>query len=131
VTDILVDHNIEGQAALLWSTLQSQGWLDMVPMRLVRLSELALPFSSSDREIWRFAQARRMLFLTANRNMEGEDSLEQAIRDSNDASALPVITIGDVDNMDDAAYRSRCAARLAEIVVYLDTFLGVGRLFIP
>jgi hypothetical protein len=105
VTDILVDHNIEGQAALLWSALQTEGWLDLAPMRLVRLSELGLPFTTGDRDVWRFAQEHRMLLLTANRNRKGGDSLEQTIRDTNEATSLPVITISDVERMVEAAHR--------------------------
>ena len=70
---VLVDYNIEGQAALLWSALQTEGWLDVVPVRFVRFSEVHLPSASSDREIWHFAQAHQLVLLTANRNMEGVD----------------------------------------------------------
>ena len=128
---ILVDHNIEGQGALLWSTLHTDGWLELVPMRLVRFTDVQLPPTSSDREIWQFVQAQQMLLLTANRNMQGEDSLEQTIREANQSTSLPVITISNVDRMVDAAYRERCALRLTEIVLYLDHYWGAGRLFIP
>jgi len=36
---VLADHNIEGQATVLWDTLMSEGWLDLYPMRLVRISD--------------------------------------------------------------------------------------------
>jgi hypothetical protein len=32
---VLADHNIEGQAALLWSTMLTSGWLDFDLFRLV------------------------------------------------------------------------------------------------
>ncbi len=73
---LLLDHNIEGQAALLWSTLTTEGWLDIVPMRLARFEDAGLAYNSSDRVVWRFAQAHGMLLLTANRNMDDEDSLK-------------------------------------------------------
>ena len=72
-----------------------------------------------------------MILLTNNRNMEGADSLEQTIREENRPTSLPVLTIGDFDRITDRVYRERCAIRLLEIVVYLDDYLGVGRLFIP
>ncbi len=128
---VLVDYNIEGQAALLWSSLQTEGWVDLVPMRFVHFSEVNLPATSRDRDIWHFAQAQQLVLLTANRNMEGMDSLEQTIRDSNHADALPVITIANADRIVETAYRVRCAARLVEIVVYLDDYRGSGRLYIP
>ena len=128
---ILVDHNIEGQAALLWSMLHTLGWLDLVPMRMVRFSDVNLARSSNDRDIWHFVQAQQMILLTANRNMDGPDSLEQTIRDANQWTSLPVITISDADQLLDITYRERCATRLTEIVLYVNDYLGVGRLFIP
>jgi hypothetical protein len=63
--------------------------------------------------------------------MKDKDSLEQTLRDENMPRALPVITVGSSDRLDDRAYRERCAERLAEIAFDLDQYLGVGRLFIP
>ncbi len=77
------------------------------------------------------AQAHYLLLLTANRNMQGGDSLEQTIREENQETSLPVITISNVERMVEATYRAQCTARLAEIVIYLDNYLGSGRLFIP
>lgn len=128
---ILVDHNVEGQANLIWSTLGAEGWLELLPCRLVHLTEVDLPSESSDREIWRFAQARQMLLLTGNRNKQGADSLEQTIREENQPTSLPVITIGSTDRVVEAAYRRECAMRLLEIILYLDDYLGSRRLFIP
>jgi hypothetical protein len=71
---ILVDHNIEGQAVLLWGTLTASGWLELLPLRLVTLAQVGLPYDSSDRKMWRFAQDNGMILLTANRRMDGEDS---------------------------------------------------------
>jgi len=72
---ILVDHNLEGQAALLWSTFATEGWLDLTDFRLVTFAEIGLPFDASDREVWRFVQQHQMLLLTGNRNRKGDDSL--------------------------------------------------------
>jgi len=131
VITILVDHNIEGQAVLLWSALAAGGWLELAPVRLVTLADVGLPFDSSDREVWRLAQARRMLLLTDNRSMSGEHSLEQTIREENTPTSLPAITIGRVDRLDESAYRERCVTRLIEIGLDLANYVGTGRLFIP
>lgn len=128
---ILADHNIEGQATLLWDTLVSEGWLDLYPLRLVRFMDVALPADSTDRDVWRFAQTHRLISLTDNRNMDDADSLEQTIRDENQFSSLPVINIGSIDRLRSQDYRVRCVTRLMEIVLDLDTHLGVGRLYIP
>lgn len=131
MTTILVDHNMEGDAALLWGTIAGDGWLEIVPMRLVTFADVNLPVDSSDRVVWCFAQEHRMLLLTDNRNMKGDDSLEQTIREEITADSLPVITIGSLDRIDESEYRQLCANRLVEIVVDLDCYLGYSRLFIP
>ena len=72
-----------------------------------------------------------MLLLTANRNMFGEDSLQQTIRDENRPESNPVITIANVNRVRERNYREECATRLAEICSDVDSYLGTGRLFIP
>ena len=128
---LLSDHDIEGKVFLLWGTIAASGWLETLPLRLVRFRDIGLPPDSTDRTVWRFAQTNGMILLTNNRNMEGIDSLEQTIRDENTATSLPVLTIGDFDRIADRIYRENCATRLIEIIVYLDDYLGVGRMFIP
>ncbi len=128
---ILVDHNIEGHAALLSATLNSEGWTTLFSIRFVTLREVGLAFDSNDRVVWRFAQEKGMILLTDNRNMEGEDSLEQAIREENTITSLPVLTIGNVDRIVEREYRERCSTRLAEIVSELEKYMGTSRLFIP
>jgi hypothetical protein len=54
---ILVDHDIEGQATTLWRELVGQGWLELVSLRLVTFEVVGLARHSSDRAVWRFAQA--------------------------------------------------------------------------
>jgi len=128
---ILADHNVEGHALILWGAIGATGWLEILPLRLLRLRDLGLPEDSTDRAVWRFAQANQMLLLTDNRNLDDADSLEQTIRDENTASSFPVITIGNVERLVERRYREACVERLLEIIVYLDDYLGVGRLFIP
>ena len=128
---ILVDHNLKGQALLLWGTLAAEGWLALLPLRLVTFEDVGLPINSSDRAVWQFAQTNRMLLLTGNRSMRGSHSLEQTIREANTATSFPVITVASADRLDERLYRERCGSRLIEIILDLDDYLGVGRLFIP
>ena len=128
---VLSDHDIEGKVFLLWGAVAATGWLELLPMRLVRFRDVGLPHDSTDRSVWRFAQEHRMILLTNNRNMEGSDSLEQTIRAENTITSLPVLTIGDRDRVAERIYREQCAASLLQVAVYLDDYLGVGRLFIP
>jgi len=128
---VLADHNIEGQAALLWSTMATSGWLDVAMFQLVTFADINLLVTTSDRVVWRFVQQRGMLLLTGNRNMDGEHSLEQVIREENHSTALPVLTISDVDRIVERQYREACADRLVEIGIALEQYRGTGRLYLP
>ena len=128
---ILVDYNIQGQALMLWRTLQAGGWPELCSLQLAVFDQVGLDPESSDQEVWRFAQKNEMILLTANRNMKRKDSLEQTIRKENSPTALPVLTIGNVKRMIEKAYRERCAEQLVEIVLDLENCLGRGRIFIP
>lgn len=128
----LVDHNLKGHAVLLSGSILSGGWLDWVPIRFITFDEMSLPVNSDDRVVWRLAQSNQMILLTANRSMKGENSLEQVIREEITLASLPVITIGNADRLlSDPGYRERCATRLVEIVLDIDGYRGVSRLFIP
>ena len=128
---ILSDHDIEGHAHSIIGILGAEGWLDMVELRLTTFAEIGLPFNSPDRIVWRFAQANRMILLTNNRNMEGEDSLEQTLREENTPTSLPVVTIANVGRLSERRYRERCAFQLLEIVLELEKHLGRSRVYIP
>jgi len=129
---LLIDHDIEGQGNFLWGTLVKDGWLSLVPIEFVNFQDVGLPFDSNDREVWRFAQANNMILLTANRNMEDETSLEQTLRDENTMTSLPVLTIGNQERIIyEISYRERCAERLIDVMLDLENYIGVGRIFIP
>ncbi len=128
---ILADHNLEGQAVLLLGTLVKQGWVELLELQLLTFFEARLPTDSDDRTVWRFVQENQMLLLTGNRSMKGANSLEEVIRRENSANAIPVITVADVDRLDERNYREKCASRLIEIILDLDIYYGSGRLFIP
>lgn len=127
----LVDYNLDGYALVFLGTLTKLGWLEVLSVQLVTFREAGLPMESSDRLVWRYAQENRMMILTANRNMKGEDSLEQVMREENTADSFPVLTITDLDRLDEFDYRERCVERLVEIVLDIDNYMGAGRLFIP
>lgn len=129
---LLIDHNLEGHALILLGNIANQGWLELLPIRFVTFKEMDLSIDSSDRLVWQVAQANQMILMTANRSMKGEDSLEQVLREENTSNSLPIITIGSVDRLlDERDYRNRCVDRLLEILLDIENYLGVGRLFIP
>lgn len=130
--NFLIDHNLGGHAEILLGNIASQGWLELLPIRFITFKEMNLSVDSNDRIVWRLAQMNQMILLTANRSMKGEDSLEQVLREENSVDSLPVITIGDTDQfLADRFYRNRCVDRIIEIVLDIQTWMGVGRLFIP
>ena len=129
--NFLIDYNLRGQAALLWGAIAAEGWLEMMPIRFVGFEEVGLLENSSDYLVWQLAQANQMIILTANRNMKGDDSLEQVIREDTTTTALPVVTIGNKERLDEQSYRERCASRLVEILFDIDNYMGVGRVYIP
>ena len=128
---ILIDHNIEGHALRVWESFQAQGWPDMISLHMLTFDAVDLAFDSSDRDVWQFAQAQGMVLLTANRNMNEEDSLEQTIREENGPTSLPVLTIGNPNRLSQRTYREEVALRLAEIAMELDSYLGIGRIYVP
>lgn len=48
---ILVDHNIEGQARRLWGMILAEGWLALMPMRMVTLATAGLAGDATTRRI--------------------------------------------------------------------------------
>ena len=128
----LIDHNFKGHALVFLGAIATQGWLDIVPMQFVTFAEMDLSINSDDRTVWRLAQENQMILLTANRSMEGKDSLEQVLREENTSESLPVITVSNADRLlNDSEYRGRCVESLVEIVLDIDTYRGARRIFIP
>jgi len=128
---ILIDHNMEGQAILLWDTYSKTGLAELYPTEFVMFNDVDLEADMTDRDVWHFIQANRMLLLTDNRSDNEEDSLEKTIREENMLTSLPVMTIGKISRIKEKLYREQCTERIAEIVSDLNNYLGTGRIFIP
>jgi predicted nuclease of predicted toxin-antitoxin system len=130
--NFLIDHNLERYAVILLGKIASDGWLDLIQIRFITFREIELLTDSSDRVVWQTAQDNQMILLTANRNMKGEDSLERTLREDNTSNSLPIVTIGSLDRFrSEPGYRSQCADRIIEILLDLENYRGVGRVFIP
>lgn len=130
--NFLIDHNLKGHAIVLLGNLISSGWLDLIPIRFFTFEDVELPIDSDDRVVWRFAQSNQMILLTANRSMKGKDSLEKVMREENTPVSLPVITVGNINRLlAEPDYRECCVTRLVEIVVDIEDYRGIRRIFIP
>ena len=128
----LIDHNLKGHALIFFGVIASQGWLDVVPIQFVTFDDIDLSNDSDDRIVWRLAQEKQIILLTANRSMKGKDSLEQVMREENTSESLPVVTVSNADRLlNDSEYRGRCVESLIEIVLDIDTYRGARRIFIP
>ena len=122
---------MDGQARLLYATLQKAGWTQLLALEFVYFLAIGLAPETDDATIWHYAQANGMLILTNNRNSDGETSLAATIARENTATSLPVVTIGNLERMTESQYREEVALGLVGILLYLENFLGTGRQFIP
>ena len=130
--NFLIDHNLGGQAEILFGNIASQGWLELLPICFVTFKEINLVIDSSDRVVWRIAQENSDDFAHSQPKLKGEDSLEQVLREENTADAFPVITIGDANRLlSDRVYRNRCVDHILAISLDIENWMGTGRLFVP
>lgn len=128
---ILLDHHLKKQGILLWSIMRNEGWLKLIDIPMQTFADIGMPVDAPDREVWRFAQRHQLVLLTANRNDEGDDSLEQTIQEENTSTSLPVLTIGTLDRMKERTYREQCAEKIVDVFLNIENHLGVGRVYIP
>jgi len=132
---IIADHNLEGHVAVLLRIWTSAAWSSLwesLEREVESFTRLGIPYDTSDRELWQLCQQRDIVLITANRNDEGPDSLEATIRDLNEPSSLPVLTIADPELvLASQDYAERVAIQVLEYLLDIGNFRGVGRLFVP
>ena len=130
---VLSDYNCEGQARAMFRALDVGGYLKLIPLELRFFIDVGLPADAEDGAVWRYCQDNGLVLLTGNRKTsDGERSLESAIRRLSTSDSLPVLTISNLRRvLTDAAYCQGCALRLAEVMVDIETYRGVHRLYLP
>jgi hypothetical protein len=132
---LLVDVNCEGQVAALVRLFESPTWKDVwqrLQLTVYYFNHLSLDTRTPDRRVWQICQERQLILITRNRNRKGEQSLEAAIRDLNQPSSLPVITLANADKiLHNRDYAHAVAEELMDYLLYMDNFLGAGRLWVP
>jgi predicted nuclease of predicted toxin-antitoxin system len=102
VIGLLADANIDGHVIRIVRRMRSAGWefyWRELGLRYVTFAEVGLDRESTDVEIWDLCQAEGLILITNNRNRDGEDSLEHAIRTRNNSNSLPVFTLGSADRV--------------------------------
>lgn len=53
------------------------------------------------------------------------------MREENERTSFPIITIGAPDRVNEYDYRERCVEKVVEIAIDIQDYMGAGRLFIP
>lgn len=130
---VLSDHNCEGQARAIFHSLEMSGYLELIPLELRLFVDVGLSANAEDAEVWQYCQTNRFILLTSNRKAsDGERSLESTIKRLSTSESLPVLTISNPRRvLADPRYCQDCALRLAEIILDLETYCGVPRLYLP
>jgi hypothetical protein len=135
VKGILADVNIEGHVRFLNRLMQTPSRAEIwthLNLAVRFFPELGMDRTTPDRAVWQRCQQDGLVLITANRNEEGEESLEATVRALNTAASLPVFTLGDPDRVvADREYADRVADRILEYLFDIDMYRGTGRLFVP
>jgi hypothetical protein len=131
----MADNDVQGQFQALLVLLESEAWSSIwegLKISVVTFETLALPRSASDVEVWRACQDHDVVLFTGNRNDEGPNSLETAIRTLNQDSSLPVLTLGNPKRfLHDRLYVEKVMIQLLNYLSDLDQYRGAGRLYVP
>lgn len=132
---IMADHDVEGHLRVLLAIWTSPEWSDVWQAMLCEVASferLGISPDVSDAALWRLCQEHGIVLLTANRNAESEESLEETIRSQADKQSLPVLTIADPHRLlSERRYAERVAERVLDYLLDIDKLRGVGRLYVP
>jgi len=135
VKGLVADANIQGQVEHLVQRMQADAWGDFwqaLGLALCRFEDVGLSQSSTDLEVWDICQAKQLVLITDNRNLDSEDSLEATIRRNNKPQFLPVFTIADMTEFrTNSSYVERVVEALYDYLLRIDDVRGTGRLYLP
>jgi hypothetical protein len=135
VLGLIADLNLEGHFRVLLRLLEEASRRELwsaLGWTVATFESLGLPRTATDVAVWAACQQRQFVLFTGNRNDEGPDSLEAAIRELNKSDSLPVFTLGNLDRfMNSREYAERVADQLLEYAFDIDNFRGTGRLYLP
>ena len=93
------------------------------PNEISHLFSIAYSFSGNG---W------HVVLVTANRNDAGPESLESTIQHQNTPQSLPVFTLAnDQRVLRDRQYAETVADRLIEALFDIDSYRGIGRIYLP
>ena len=132
---ILADANCEAHLALLlrfFEQSRRQDVWEFLSLAQLSFADVGLLQDASDREVWTICQNEQIVLVTANRNDEGPESLEATIQHQNTPQSLPVLTLAnDRRVLRDRLYAERVADRLLETLFDIESYRGMGRIYLP
>lgn len=132
---ILPDNDLLGHVRVLLYILERDTWRDVwrsLDLSIATFQDLGLAPTAPDNVIWQTCQQADVVLITGNRNEDGPDSLETTIRKFNMPTSLPVLTVGDTEQvLHSRAYADRIVERLLEYLMDIDNYRGAGRLYLP
>jgi hypothetical protein len=130
-----VDANLGGHADLLDLRLGIEVWRELrdhLNIRFLHFEQAGLERTIKDDVVWRYCQDNGYYLLTANRNLESEQSLEATIQREGTARSLPVFTLADPDRIfQSPAYLDQVVESLLEYLLEEANWRGTGRLYLP
>jgi hypothetical protein len=132
---ILGDINIQKQVSVLVLILKGDEWKEVwehLHLSVHTFQDLGLSPRMPDADLWRMCQQEQILLLTANRNAQGPDSLEETLRAENRPDSLPVFTLANAQHvLHSKQYAERVVEQFLEYLLDLEKVRGTGRLYLP
>src|SRR3954470_23006038 len=115
--------------------MQAEPWREFwegLGVAVVTFAEVGLPPDAPDSEVWQLCQDRQSVLVTGNRNADGTDSLQAAIAAGNTETSLPVLTVGNAQELQHSRdYATAVIESLLDVMMRLDDLRGTGRLYLP
>ncbi len=132
---ILSDVCIETQVRMLAVILTGPIWQDIwarLGLQCHLFRDIGLAADTPDIAVWDYCQREQMVLVTANRNQDGPDSLETAIRTRSTPDSLPVFTIADAEEIvHSRQYADRVVESMLTAILDIDNLRGTGRVWLP
>lgn len=115
----MADENVAGHLVRLTAFMAAADLVVFFPtLKYVSSLALGLPPGTPDRIVWEFCQREQWVLLTANRNHDGDDSLNATVLDSWHPGLLPVLTLMNAERFKDGSPYADFVANDAADVLY-------------
>jgi hypothetical protein len=132
---LLADADVIGQCQVLVDIWRADVWRSIwieLNCKVESFRSLGLPADATDDLVWHTCQNHQLVLITGNRNHDGPESLEAVLRANNRDEDLPVITFADPRRIVlDHEYAKLVAERTLELLISIENFRGVGRVYAP